>query len=36
MKQNSGRGKKAAIVALARKLLVTSWTMLRRSRLGWC
>ena len=30
------RLRKVMVVALARKLLVTSWTMLRRSRLGWC
>src|SRR5215212_4667808 len=36
VEQNGGRGKKAAVVALARKLLVTSWTMLHKSRLGWC
>src|SRR4051812_8918887 len=36
VRQNGGRGKKTTIVALARKLLVTSWTMLRKSHLGWC
>jgi hypothetical protein len=28
--------RRIGIMALARKLLMTSWTMLRRSRLGWC
>ena len=31
-----GRVRRIAIVALARKLLVTSWTMLRRPRRTWC
>jgi transposase len=33
----AGRHRMAkAKVALARKLAVTSWTMLRKPRLGWC
>ena len=31
-----GVGRKTFIVALARKLLATSWTMLRQAPLGWC
>ena len=31
-----GGTRKAMIVALARKLLITSWTMLRRPRRTWC
>ena len=31
-----GRVRRIAIVALARKLLITSWTMLRRPRRTWC
>ena len=31
-----GRTRRIAIVAMARKLLMTFWTMLRNSRLGWC
>jgi transposase len=31
-----GRTRRIAIVALARKLLLTSWTMLRRPRRTWC
>jgi transposase len=32
----SGRLKRIMIVALARKLLVTSWTMLLKPRWAWC
>jgi transposase len=31
-----GRFKRIMIVALARKLMVTSWTMLRKARWVWC
>ncbi len=31
-----GRIRRIAIVALARKLLVTPWTMLQETHLGWC
>jgi hypothetical protein len=36
VRDGRGRIKRVAIVALARKLLMTSWTMLRNPRLGWC
>jgi transposase len=36
VREGHGRVKRIAIVALARKLLMTPWTMLQEMHLGWC